>query len=440
MERSNSLSLCREPVKDDRERGAGRLEQLDREMTVLKDAFAKIIRIVEEERAYVELEHGRLDQERMAFDSMRKRVEDVNRMRQSKVKLNIGGALFDTSAETLTCEKGSMLEAMFSGRFKIEKDEDGSSFIDRDPACFPLVLNYLRDRRDGVKPKTLTIDAETADKVLKEAKFYGLDGLEKLIITSTSLVVSQHGASKYTSIGAALRDAKNGDRILVQPGTYFESLMIDKTVDIVGEGNPQEILLFYSGDHVVTSMTEKGSLRNISISQQGDEYHCLFITKGCLVVEDCEFQSCGWACVGISGEKTHPILRGNKIRSSSDNGIIILSKGKGIIEGNEIYGYTLQGIEIREESNPVIRGNKIHDGKDSGIYINTKGRGLIENNEIYNNDFNGIAIKFEGQPKKVRHNRIFNNKQRGIYSSGDSKAEIEENEVFGNGAGDIVEE
>ncbi len=48
------------------------------------------------------------------------------------MKLNIGGSYFETSVETLTCEPGSMLEAMFSGRFAIEKDEDGASFIDRD--------------------------------------------------------------------------------------------------------------------------------------------------------------------------------------------------------------------------------------------------------------------------------------------------------------------
>ena len=75
-----------------------------------------------------------------------------------------------------------------------------------------------------------------------------------------------------------------------------------------------------------------------------------------------------------------------------------------------------------------------------GIYVNTKGRGLIEGNEISDNEFNGIAIKFEGHPKKVCNNRIFGNKQRGIYVSGDSTADIGYNDVFGNAAGDVVEE
>lgn len=68
------------------------------------------------------------------------------------------------------------------------------------------------------------------------AQFYGLEGLERLIIASTSLVVAQDGAAKYPTIASALRDAKPGDRILVQPGHYFESITIDKNVDLQGEG------------------------------------------------------------------------------------------------------------------------------------------------------------------------------------------------------------
>lgn len=36
---------------------------------------------------------------------------------------------------------------MFSGRHRLVAEEDGSYFIDRDPHCFRMVLNYLRDSR-----------------------------------------------------------------------------------------------------------------------------------------------------------------------------------------------------------------------------------------------------------------------------------------------------
>lgn len=60
-----------------------------------------------------------------------------------------------------------------------------------DPTYFPLVLSYLREVRQDAKPKKLAVEGDVAERVLKEAQFYGLEGLERLIIASTSLVVAQ---------------------------------------------------------------------------------------------------------------------------------------------------------------------------------------------------------------------------------------------------------
>ena len=60
------------------------------------------------------------------------------------IKLNVGGQYFTTSLETLTKDPGSMLHAMFSGRFDTKPAEDGSYFIDRDGTHFRYILNYLR--------------------------------------------------------------------------------------------------------------------------------------------------------------------------------------------------------------------------------------------------------------------------------------------------------
>lgn len=55
---------------------------------------------------------------------------------RKRIKLNVGGKLFETSISTLTNNKSKFFTAMFSGRWDIPKEEDGCFFIDRDPFAF----------------------------------------------------------------------------------------------------------------------------------------------------------------------------------------------------------------------------------------------------------------------------------------------------------------
>ena len=381
--------------------------------------FARIFSMIKEERSKIETEKEALRNERRIFEESKLKVRAVNDIAAERVKLNVGGEIFETSLGTITVEDGSMLKAMFSGEFHVERDECDAVFLDRNPTYFPLVLSYLRQKRNRklFSLSNLPVDRQAAEDAIEEAKFYGLSGLKKLLEESTFLVVCQQGGGRYISVKDALKDAVDGDKILIKKGIYFECLLLDKSVALEGEG---EVVLTYSGEHVVTSCAETPSVRNCTIHQQGGEYHCMFVTAGCISVENCTFVSNGWACIGVSGEATHPYLTNNKLASSADNGIILLSSAKGLIEGNEISHFSLQGIEIREGSNPIIRANNIHHGSDSGIYINTKGQGVVEGNEIHHNAYNGIAVKFEGQPRRIADNSIHDNKHMGVFVSADS--------------------
>ena len=67
---------------------------------------------------------------------------------------------------------GSMLHAMFSGRFDPKPSGDGSYFIDRDGTHFRYILNYLRTGQLLV-PKDEMIRVE----LLSEAEFYQIEGI-----------------------------------------------------------------------------------------------------------------------------------------------------------------------------------------------------------------------------------------------------------------------
>uniref|UniRef100_A0A7S4CAA6 BTB domain-containing protein n=1 Tax=Eutreptiella gymnastica TaxID=73025 RepID=A0A7S4CAA6_9EUGL len=71
-------------------------------------------------------------------------VRDVELKAAAIVELNVGGVHMTTSSLTLTQEPESLLGIMFSGRHSLTRDKDGCIFLDRDPAVFAVVLNFLR--------------------------------------------------------------------------------------------------------------------------------------------------------------------------------------------------------------------------------------------------------------------------------------------------------
>ena len=90
----------------------------------------------------------------------------------SIIELNVGGHRFTTSLRTLTKDTNSMLAAMFSGRYEIERYKDGAFFINRDGTHFRFILNYLRNG------ELILPDGATFLKELKvEAKFYLIQGI-----------------------------------------------------------------------------------------------------------------------------------------------------------------------------------------------------------------------------------------------------------------------
>ena len=92
------------------------------------------------------------------------------------IKIDVGGRIFKTSLKTLRKESESVLASMFSEKFDLKKEDDGSFFIDRDGTFFQHILDYLRDGKisDGILENY-------GSQIQKEAEFYGLSSLKEQI-------------------------------------------------------------------------------------------------------------------------------------------------------------------------------------------------------------------------------------------------------------------
>ncbi|KAI3880864.1 hypothetical protein MKW92_026823 [Papaver armeniacum] len=91
-------------------------------------------------------------------------------MQTDKVRFNVGGKIFETTAKTLAnAGRNSMFGAMFDDQWNLRPREvNDEYFIDRDPKCFSVLLNLLRTGK-------LHVPLNIPEKfVYEEALYYGL--------------------------------------------------------------------------------------------------------------------------------------------------------------------------------------------------------------------------------------------------------------------------
>jgi len=249
-----------------------------------------------------------------------------------------------------------------------------------------------------------------------------------------TVVVDLMHRGNFTSITEAIKKVEPGTRILVRKGLYKESLVIDKPLEIIGEGEGSDIVIQANGKPVIRFQTSMGRMVNLTLQQMGGtsgEWFCVDIAQGRLELEDCDMSSQSLACVGLHGG-ADPRLRRNRIHDSkSGSGVFVFENAQGTFEDNDIFGNSLSGITIKSGGNSTVRRNRIHNNS-VGIHVHDNGEGTFEDNDILSNALSGVQIVASGNPT-LRRNHIHDNKENGLFVFDGGLGTFEENDIFGNG-------
>jgi len=216
-------------------------------------------------------------------------------------------------------------------------------------------------------------------------------------------------AKPWKTIGKSITQAVAGDLILISPGTYAESLTIEKTATAT---DPIEFRA--NGGAVIIDGT--ASSRD-----------AVFVTYSSYVILN------GWTVqnaprAGLRIDASdHVTVRNGTFANNGRWGIFTDFSDDLLIENNEAYGSVLEhGIyHSNSGDRPIIRGNVIHDNHAAGLHMNADesqgGDGiisgaLVEGNTIYNNGTGGgAAVNMDGITDSiVRNNLLYNNHASGI--------------------------
>lgn len=189
------------------------------------------------------------------------------------------------------------------------------------------------------------------------------------------------------SIQSAVNAASPGDTLRIMPGTYAETVYIDKDgirlIGVIEEGNWPTLegegrlndAILYSGNNIV--------VENLKITH---------------------FK--GNAIMGQAGNNFE--IRNNLIVDTGVYGIFPQLGQNGIIEGNVISGIEDAAIYVGMSDNVHVAHNEVFDSV-AGIEIENSRHAIVENNYVHNNTGGILAFITPGLPIKTTRDVIIRN-------------------------------
>jgi parallel beta-helix repeat protein len=241
----------------------------------------------------------------------------------------------------------------------------------------------------------------------------------------------------FTTIAAAIRAAWPGDRILVRPGLYEGGLILDKGLEIIGDGLASDIEIRAYGTEtlVFEARNAEGRVANLTLRQVrgGREYHAVDVRQGRLDLGGCNIRSGSSTCVAVMAGASLR-LHDSTIHGSPKSGVLICESGVATLEDNEITGNQASGVQVRTGASATLRGNRIHHNTESGIWVYDDGQATLEDNDITSNGLAGVSVRTGGRVT-ARGNRINRNTDVAVWVRDGGHAEVEDNDLRGNAGG-----
>lgn len=191
------------------------------------------------------------------------------------------------------------------------------------------------------------------------------------LTSNNILYVGGEGNGNYSKIQDAINNSIDGYKIFVYSGIYYENLIIDKSIILIGQDKSSTIIDGLNKNHVILLKKNHINISGFTIQNGGNGFAGIFLTN----------------------TSNNNIIANNIIKSNNWIGIKLHSSNN-LIENNLITSNT-DGIFLTYycKNNNIIK-NKFFNNNYYGIYIQSTNNG----NNIYNNNFvnNGQNAHDEG--------------------------------------------
>ena len=337
-------------------------------------------------------------------------------------------------------------------------------------------------RRAGVVLAAIVLLALGAG--IAGAAWYGRPLYERYL--KTDWVVDPGGGGDALSIADAIARAGAGATIAIRPGTYDESLTIERAVHLVPAVPEAAPLIAPAEGPCVVATGAGGSISGLRFAgAKADDPAA--VAEPCLLLSNSGLRLEGNRIAGGNGpailvrDGGAPAISGNTIENGegpgivvaagatpqiaqntvtgvsqsalivrggaapevvdntiADSGGLVFAEGAGgTLRGNRITGSTTSGIEIMTGAAPSIVDNTIEQAAGAGVFVYDHGGGRLERSFIIGSRLSGVVITAGGH-LQLSGNAIRESGEHGVLVVEGGRAVLEGNAVADNAGNGIV--
>jgi len=260
----------------------------------------------------------------------------------------------------------------------------------------------------------------------------------------------------YPTIQEAIDAANPGDTIFVEAGTYFENVVINKALSLIGENRSTTIIDGNGAGDVIRIVSNNVSVRRSTIQNSSGEYpnSGIFLdnVEGCRISDNNVSHNHGhgiflmWAnnnnvsnnLISFNGEPGIRVdvsknnLIGNYLCNNNVDGIFLYGAFDCLIQDNFAYHNTMSGIAITGGStNITVKNNIAEENGGSGIFLCCCSNGSLIESNILQNNWCGIDVSIDSFYNTVIGNTVVDN-DKGICLYSNSNQTIYHNNFIDN--------
>ena len=231
-------------------------------------------------------------------------------------------------------------------------------------------------------------------------------------------IVDDDGPADFHTIQEAINNANAEDTVFVRNGTYYENVIVNKTLSLFGESKGTTII-DGSGMGTVTKVTaDNVTIMGLTIRNSGTEW-----TDSGIALS--RVKNCNVSGNNITANNGHGIylytssnnsISGNNITANSWGGIwVSTSSNNNSITGNNITANRGNAIWLDSSNYNSVAGNNIANNKDGLVFCGPSNNRIVGNNIANNGD--GIRLFFSSNNTIFHNNFVENQQQFYIFKS-----------------------